>query len=466
MLPAWLLNSAARYRWPCTCARTYVKRVQMDRSTAERQKVYAWGRVGPREHVVVPASFSDEMVAAVRATDKRPLLCRGLGRSYGDVGLNGGGYLLDTTRADHLLTAGWETGLVRAEAGLSLDALLRVCVPRGWFLPVTPGTKFVTLGGAVANDVHGKNQESAGTIGCHVQRIGLARSSGELLDLSADAPLFAATIGGLGLTGVILWVELQLIPIRSATMEVETLAMAGLDDFFRLSSDSREWPYTVSWVDSLAHGRVLGRGLFIRGRHAAAGLLAPHGPPRLTVPPAASHLLNRGTIGLFNFLYRTRPGATGRRSMHYDRFFYPLDSLSHWNRLYGRRGFFQHQSVVPMKNAPDAVRSLLELTAACGEPSSLAVLKLLGDRPSPGLLSFPMPGVTLALDLANRGDSTRRLLDRLADVVVAAGGRLYPAKDATMSGDAFRAGYPAWRRLEQHRDPALMSDFWRRVADA
>jgi FAD/FMN-containing dehydrogenase len=440
----------------------YPNGVPMDRNARERQQVYAWGRIAPRAHVVIPAFFADEMIAA---TGKRPLLCRGLGRSYGDVALNEGGYLLDTTRADRFLNVDWETGVVRAEAGLSLDGLLRVCVPRGWFLPVTPGTKFVTLGGAVANDVHGKNQESAGTIGCHIRRIGLARSSGEELDLSADAPLFAATIGGLGLTGVILWVELQLIPIRSATMEVETLAMARLDDFFRLSAESGEWPYTVSWVDSLARGRALGRGLFIRGRHAAVGSLAPHGPARLTVPHAASHLLNRGTIALFNFLYRTRPKATGGRSMHYDRFFYPLDSLSHWNRLYGRRGFFQHQSVVPMNNAPQTVRSLLELTAECGEPSFLAVLKLLGDRPSPGLLSFPMAGVTLALDLANRGESTRRLLDRLADLVVAAGGRLYPAKDATMSGEAFRAGYPAWRRLDRHRDPALMSDFWRRVTE-
>jgi FAD/FMN-containing dehydrogenase len=436
----------------------------MDRNTAEPQEVYAWGRLQPRAHVIVSASFADEMLAAIRATDKRPLLCRGLGRSYGDVGLNGG-YLLDTTRADHFLAADWGTGLVRAEAGLSLDTLLRVCVPRGWFLPVSPGTKFVTLGGAVANDVHGKNHESAGTIGCHVRRIGLARSSGDVLELSSDSPLFAATVGGLGLTGVMVWVELKLIPIRSARMEVETLAMARLDDFFRLSAESADWPYTVSWVDSLARGPALGRGLFIRGRHAEAGALALHGAARVTVPHAARHLLHPSTIALFNFIYRARPWASGRKTMHYDRFFYPLDSLSHWNRLYGR-GFFQHQSVVPMKNAPETVRRLLELTAESREPSFLTVLKVLGDRASPGLLSFPMPGVTLALDLANRGDGTRRLLDRLADAVVAAEGRLYPAKDATMSGDTFRAGYPAWRRLEHHRDPAIMSDFWRRVTDA
>jgi len=439
----------------------------MDSNTSERQQVYAWGRLQPREHLIVPASFADEMVAAVRASDKRPLLCRGLGRSYGDVALNGDGYLLDTTRADHFLFADWQAGVVRAEAGLSLDALLRVCVPRGWFLPVTPGTKFVTLGGAVANDVHGKNQESAGTIGCHVRRIGLARSTGEMLDLSADESLFAATIGGLGLTGVIVWVELKLLPIRSATMQVETLAMTGLDDFFRLSSESADWPYTVSWVDSLARGPALGRGLFISGRHAGTGALAPHGARRLTIPHAASYFLNRGTISLFNFFYRTRPWVTGRTTMHYERFFYPLDSLSDWNRLYGGRGFFQHQSVVPMKNAPETVRSLLELTAEREEPSFLAVLKVLGDRASPGLLSFPKSGVTLALDLPNRGEGTRRLLDRMADLMVTAGGRLYPAKDATMSGEAFRAGYPAWRELEQRRDPAIMSDFWRRVtADA
>ena len=438
----------------------------MDRNAAGRQEVYAWGRLEPRAHVVVPASFVDEMIDALRANDKRPLLCRGLGRSYGDVGFNTDGYLLDITRADHFLSADWETGLVRAEAGISLDALLCVCVPRGWFLPVSPGTKFVTLGGAVANDVHGKNHENAGTIGCHVRRIGLARSTGEMLELLPDSPLFTATIGGLGLTGVMVWVELQLLAIRSAAMEVETLATADLEHFFRLSSESADWPYTVSWVDSLARGRELGRGLFIRGRHAEAGPLAPHGRVRLTVPHAARLLLNRGTLALFNRLYRTRPGATGRRMMHYDRFFYPLDSLSHWNRLYGRRGFFQHQSVVPMNNAPETVRRLLELTAACGETPFLAVLKVLGERPSPGLLSFPMSGVTLALDLANRGETTRRLLDRLADVVVAAEGRIYPAKDATMSGDAFRAGYPAWRRLEDHRDPAIMSDFWRRVTEA
>src|SRR5262249_19215575 len=190
-----------------------------------------------------------------------------------------------------------------------------------------PGTKFVTLGGAVANDVHGKNHESAGTIGCHVRRLGLARSSGEVLELSPDRDegLFAATIGGLGLTGVILWVELQMIPIRSAMMDVETFGMRDLDDFFRFSAESRAWVYSVAWVDSLARGLALGRGLFMRGRHGEAGSLSTHGAPRFTVPHAARHLLHPGTIALFNLLYRTRPWASGRTTMHYERFFHPLD---------------------------------------------------------------------------------------------------------------------------------------------
>jgi L-gulonolactone oxidase len=389
-----------------------------------------------------------------------------MGRSYGDVCLNENGRLIVTDRLDRLITFDRDLGIIRAEAGLSLGRLLHVIVPHGWFVPVTPGTKFVTLGGAVANDVHGKNHETAGAFGCHVLKVGLVRSSGEVLTLSRDenVQLFATTLGGLGLTGVILWVELQLMSIRTAFIESETLPITDLEEFFRLAETSRDWPYTVAWVDCLAKGGATGRGLFIRGRHAEVGGLTVHRAPKRAVPvDAPSFLLNSHTIGLFNTLYRRRPWALGRKSMHYDRFFYPLDSIDQWNRLYGPRGFFQHQSVVPMAAAVDAIRKLLELTAECGQGSFLVVLKLFGERQSPGVLSFPMLGATLALDFPNKGESTRRLLERMTDVVLAAGGRLYPAKDATMSAEAFRAGYPAWHRVEEQRDPAMMSDFWRRV---
>lgn len=429
------------------------------------QDVSSWGRLGPVAHEIRRPAFLDEARNAVQSPG-RTRLCFGLGRSYGDVCLNADGQLIVTDTLDRIISFDRASGVLRAEAGLSLDRLLRVAVPAGWFPPVVPGTKFVTLGGAVANDVHGKNHEAVGTFGAHVTALGLARSTGEMLTLShtENAELFVATIGGLGLTGVILWVEVQLTPIRSALIDSETVALNDLADFFRISEKSAGWPYRVAWIDCLAKGSAVGRGFYIRGRHAESGGLAVHRAPRLAAPlDAPGWLLNTRTIGLFNAAYLHRPFVLGAKRVHYEPFFFPLDAVTSWNRLYGKRGFFQHQSAIPMAGAFNALRRLLELTAEFGEGSFLVVLKLFGDKPSPGLTSFPLPGATLALDFPNKGDSTRRLLDRMAEVVLAAGGRLYPAKDATMSGEAFRAGYPAWPKLEALRDPAIMSDFWRRV---
>jgi L-gulonolactone oxidase len=371
-------------------------------------------------------------------------------------------------RLDRILSVDWKEGVIRAEAGLSLDALLRVIVPKGWFLPVTPGTKFVTLGGAIANDVHGKNHESAGTFGSHVRSLGLLRSNGEVLELSPgrNAPLFAATVGGLGLTGIILWVELQLDRIRSAWFDTETVKLRRLDDFFEEAGKSKDWPYTVAWVDCMAKGAALGRGFFNRGRHADVGDCSVHRGRQIARVPidVPGPLLSGPAVRVFNLAIGGRPRLERPRRVHYDPFLYPLDSIEDWNRFYGPRGFFQHQSVVPLKSAPQALQKLLELTSSFQQGSFLVVLKLFGSKPSPGLLSFPMEGATFALDLPNRGRKTLDLLGRMTDVVMAADGRLYPAKDATMSGEAFRAGYKQWRELESHRDPGLMSDFWRRVS--
>lgn len=425
----------------------------------------SWGRLTRFPHEVTRPPFLDDAAAVIGAPG-RPILVRGLGRSYGDVCLNADGRLLVTDRLDRFLWLDLQAGRLRAEAGMSLDRLLRVVVPRGWFLPVTPGTKFVTLGGAVANDVHGKNHETAGTFGTHVERLGLLRSTGETLTLSRDqnAELFAATVGGLGLTGFIQWVELKLEPIRSARLDTDTLPIKDVDDFFRIAEASRDWPFTVAWVDCLARGSELGRGLFMRGRWAETGGLAVHRPPRFGfAPELPGFLLNAVTMRAFNALYRNRPHGLGTKTQHYDPFFYPLDALSNWNRLYGRRGFYQHQAVVPFPAARDSVKRMLETTAAQGQGSFLAVLKLMGDTPSPGVLSFPMAGATLALDFPNKGERTRRLLATLGDEVLANGGRLYPAKDAVMSPAMFRAGFPEWRTVEAWRDPAFGSDFWRRV---
>jgi L-gulonolactone oxidase len=425
----------------------------------------SWGRVAKAEQFVREPAFVDDAIRIAKET--RNYLAYGLGRSYGDVCLNNDGTQIRMHRLDHVISADWVTGVVRAEAGLSLAALLQLSVPRGWFVAVTPGTKFVTLGGATANDVHGKNHEAEGTFGCHVRAIGLLRSTGELLELSPTShpELFAATVGGLGLTGVITWVELQLKPISSASFETETLRMQNLDDFFRFAGESRAWPYTVAWVDCLAKGVNLGRGLFTRGRHAVDGDLEVHrASGGLLIPcDAPEFVLNSSSVRAFNNLYARRPGALGARRAHYEPFLYPLDGLQSWNRLYGRRGFYQHQSVVPLSEAPVALKRLLELTASYQQGSFLVVLKLFGRRESPGLLSFPMEGATFALDLPNRGDETRTLLNKMSDVVLDAGGRLYPAKDATMSPEIFRAGFPRWAEVEMQRDPAISSDFWRRV---
>ena len=432
------------------------------------QSVTSWGRVARADHSVYEPAFADEL-ADILAT-QAPCLAYGLGRSYGDSCLNTAGGLIRMHRLDRVLKVDWQAGVIRAEAGISLGAILTLTVPRGWFLPVVPGTKFVTLGGAVANDVHGKNHEEAGSFGCHVRSLALLRSTGELIEVGpANEPqMFAATVGGLGLTGLILWVEVQLEPLPSAFFESEIIRLSNLEDFFVQVERSRDWPYTVAWVDCFARGAALGRGLFTRARYAPDGGLRSHnGSPKFRMPiDLPVQLLCSPVLRMFNRVYGGWPAIGRQQRVHYDSFLFPLDGIQEWNRLYGHAGFFQHQSVVPLKSAPEALRRILELTASHRQGSFLGVLKLLGARASPGILSFPMEGATFALDFPNRGQSTRNLLDWLADIVLDAGGRLYPAKDATMSATAFQTGYPRWREVENVRDPCLISDFWKRVTRA
>ncbi len=426
-------------------------------------KVSAWGRLAAPSHALHRPVWPRELRGSF---PKGPALAVGMRRSYGDVCLNQGHALLDMSGLDRFVAADWTTGQVTVEAGVTLDALLRVAVPRGWFVPVTPGTKFVTVAGAVANDVHGKNHHGMGTFGRHVAALTLARSDGSVADVSpAQNPeLFAATVGGLGLTGIILDVTLTLTKISSAYLETETLPVANLDDLLRVNGGSEDWPYTVAWVDCFATGDDIGRGLYMRGRPAAMGDLVPHRAPRLAVPlDAPGMLLNALSMRAFNGLYRRYSWREGVRRAHYDGFFYPLDAIAGWNKLYGKRGFYQFQCVVPLEGGRDVMRAMLGAAADAKQGSFLIVLKTFGDLASPGVLSFPRPGITLALDFPNKGDSTRRLIDRLNAMAAEAGGAMYPAKDATMTGEQFRKGYPRWEEVERLRDPALMSDFWRRV---
>jgi FAD/FMN-containing dehydrogenase len=389
------------------------------------------------------------------------------GRSYGDSCLNDGGFLLDVSRLDRLMEFDEERGVLQCEAGVTLAEILALTVPRGWFLPVVPGTRWVSVGGAIANDIHGKNHHRAGTFGGHVTRLELLRSSGERIACSPDDELFRATVGGLGLTGLILWAEIRLKRVPGSGIAMERIRFADLEAFFDLATEDHAFEYTVAWVDCLARGRRLGRGIYLRGDHAALEGQAPSPlrPARLRVPAdAPAGLLNRLTLGLLNeAYYRARLGSRRRVTVPYAPFFFPLDGVEDWTRLYGRRGFLQYQCVVPDAPGGGPIRTIFERISRSGEPASLAVLKRFGDAPSPGLLSFPREGMTLAVDFAFRGSRTLGLLDDLDAVVRESGGAVYPAKDARMRPESFRAFFPGLDRFTVQRDPKFSSSFWRRV---
>jgi FAD/FMN-containing dehydrogenase len=429
--------------------------------------VVSWGRVHREAHRVARPAFSDELPGLIEEARRlgQPLLPVGLGRSYGDTGLNGGGGLIDLSRLDRLIAFDATTGIVVAEAGVSLARLLAFAIPRGWYLPVVPGTRFVTLGGAVANDVHGKNHHGAGSIGNWVEEIELLRTDGQRHVLrKGSGGLFDATVGGLGLTGIMTRIALRLRRIGSTSLAARTIRFGSLPEFFALSHEHEaRHEYTVSWIDCLAGGRSLGRGYFSAADHVDTGELDAGGGPRLGFPADLPEIaLNPLSIGAFNSLvYALHPSGAGRVAA--DRFLFPLDSIRGWNRLYGRRGMYQYQCVVPPAAAEDAVAALLRETSRARQGSFLAVLKTFGALPSPGLLSFPREGTTLALDFPNRGEATLAVLDRLDAIVREAGGRLYPAKDGRMSKQMFLAGYPGLGAFSGHLDPGLSSSFWRRV---
>ncbi len=431
--------------------------------------VSSWGNVIRAPHVVYGLQGRHDSFPALPPAST--VLPFGNGRSYGDSCLNAGGGLLQTRSLDRFIHFDREAGVLACEAGTLLSDILRLVVPAGWFLPVVPGTCYVTVGGAIANDVHGKNHHAAGSFGCHVRRLELLRSDGTRLSCSPgeNPDWFAATVGGLGLTGVVTWAELQLRPIKGPTLDVESIRFANLDEFFSLCAElEREFEYTVAWIDCLGRGKRLGRGLLQCANHgqqqvlresvSAKNMAVPFAPPM--------SLVNAVSLRVFNTLhYHRQRGRRKRTSVHFQGFFFPLDRILHWNRLYGPAGFYQYQCVVPMSVARDATTELLDTIARSGLGSFLAVLKRFGSPVSPGMLSFPREGVTLALDFPNKGAAVERLFQSLDRIVSAAGGTLYPAKDARMPGALFRSGYPRWQTFADYIDPACSSSFWRRVTE-
>jgi len=398
--------------------------------------------------------------------DSETLIARGQGRSYGDASLNENGRVLLTERVNRLLEFDKAQGILRVEAGVTLAEILDAIVPRGWFLPVTPGTKFVSLGGCVAADVHGKNHHHDGSFGDHVLALEmiLADGSRNLCTPTENAELFHATVGGMGLTGIIGEVTLKLIPIKNDRMIVQHHRTANLEQLFQiLQNPAVDDRYSVAWIDSMASGKNMGRGIAMFGHHAAAEELpadykkSDQSNRSRSIPvDLPAWVLNPLTIGAFNALYFQREGSKQQPFVSsHDAFFYPLDGIGHWNRLYGKRGFVQYQCVIPDATAFDGMQALLQELSGSRRPSFLAVLKRLGVQ-GKGLLSFPMAGYTLALDLPIRDEGLFALLDKLDMIVMQHGGRVYLAKDARLSAASFRAMYPqyeAWLKVKHAVDP-------------
>jgi len=386
------------------------------------------------------------------------LLPYGLGRSYGDSCLNEGGTLILTDRLNHLIEFDRDKGLLTTESGVSFADLLNVVVPAGWFIPVSPGTKFVTVGGAIANDIHGKNHHVAGTFGRHVTSLELLRSDGTRTDLTPNDDLFRATVGGLGLTGLITKATFSLTKIPSPFVLVHSLPFKGLDRFFEISENSNS-DYTVAWVDCLSKTP---RGIFMEGDFTESSQREYKPQKEIITFPfyAPGFLLNSLSIQLFNEIYFQRVPTKGtKKTVSLNPFFYPLDSIHNWNKMYGKAGFLQWQCVVP-KEGIGEIFSILRKNRA---GSFLAVLKTFGDAQSPGLLSFPRAGVTLALDFPIRGLETFKVLDLLDSVVREHRGALYPAKDARMSKEMFTLSFPKLTEFKKFIDPHFSSSFWRRV---
>ncbi len=420
----------------------------------------SWGRSQVAEALVARPERTRELHAALRdgAAGSRPLLPRGAGRSYGDVCLNADGSVILTERLNRILSFDPATGLVVVEPGVTYADLLTVFLPRGFRVPVSPGTSFVTMGGAVANDVHGKNQHVAGCFGDCVEWLDLLCADGSVRRLSPteNAALFDATIGGIGLTGIVTALCIRLLPVPSPALLVRRRRMGGLEEFLEGFEQASSVPYSVGWIDVLATGAGLGRGILETAEPAPRGAVAPASPRAKRMPvDLPGWALNGASVRAFNALYWRRAQLEAREVVsNYIQFLHPLDAITDWNRLYGRRGFHQFQCVVPREDGAETVKRLLRTASAGGGASFLAVLKVMG-LGGRGLLSFARPGYSLALDYA-AAPQTPELFRALERITRDAGGRIYLAKDSMMSRESFTAMYPnieAFQQVREQVDP-------------
>ncbi|MFF5797396.1 FAD-binding protein [Streptomyces albogriseolus] len=447
---------------------------------ADTVSVTGWGRTAPSAARLIRPRTFEEAVLAVRGCGARGGIPRGLGRAYGDAAQNAGGEVLDMTGLDRIHAIDADGGTVLCDAGVSLHRLMEVLLPLGWFVPVTPGTRYVTVGGAVGADIHGKNHHVSGSFSRHVLSFELLTADGQVRTVVPGTPLFEATAGGMGLTGVILTATVRLQPVRTSWMSVDTERASDLDDLMaRLADTDHRYRYSVAWIDLLARGKATGRAVLTRGDHAPLDALPRSARVRREplsfrtsrLPAAPSFvpegLLSRTTVGLFNELwYRKAPRARTGELQRIPAFFHPLDGVPHWNRIYGRGGFVQYQFVVG-HGREDTLRRIVRRISERRCPSFLAVLKRFGDA-DPGWLSFPAPGWTLALDIPASLPGLGAFLDELDEEVAGAGGRVYLAKDSRLRPDLLAAMYPRlddFRSLRAELDPrgVFTSDLSRRL---
>ncbi len=440
------------------------------------QRLSGWGRTAWTVADVISTNDPQSIRDAVNGANDRGVIARGLGRSYGAAAQNAGGRVIEMANESDPLGIDADldpvSGILEVGAGVSIDSILRMCVPRGWFIPVTPGTRFVTVGGAISSDVHGKNHHIDGSFGQHVRSMTVLLANGDIVDLSPEnnPTWFWATVGGMGLTGIILRATIAMLPIESSKVRVETERLANFEAVCEaMSSDGADddYRYSVCWVDLLATGSSMGRGVLTRGDHASASEVDSDDPcaydPRLNVSAPSwvpNGLLNKFSIKVFNEAwYRKAPSKRHVGIESIPAFFHPLDGVNKWNRLYGSQGFIQYQFIVPLERT-DVLRKVIETFSAAGVGSFLAVLKRMGPQ-NLAPMSFPTEGWTLTLDIAAGIKGLAELLAKVDSMVLDAGGRHYLAKDSHVSPLAVRRGYPRleeWMNVQREMDP---SGVWR-----